>query len=112
MAFQYQQQRGGEHARRTSFVQLREAYHGDTIGSVSVGGIDLFHAAYGPLLFETHAAEPGDAADLERILDRPRRGGRGGGRRAAGPGRRRDPRPAAAATCARSASSATATACC
>jgi adenosylmethionine-8-amino-7-oxononanoate aminotransferase len=68
MAFQYQRQRGGEHARRTSFVRLREAYHGDTIGSVSVGGIDLFHAAYGPLLFDTHAAEPGDPADLERIL--------------------------------------------
>ncbi len=68
MAFQYQQQRGGEHARRTFFVRLREAYHGDTIGSVSVGGIDLFHATYRPLLFETHAAEPGDAADMERIL--------------------------------------------
>ncbi len=70
MAFQYQQQRGGEHARRSSFVRLREAYHGDTIGSVSVGGIDLFHAAYGPLLFDTHAAEPGDADDLARVLDR------------------------------------------
>jgi adenosylmethionine-8-amino-7-oxononanoate aminotransferase len=68
MAFQYQQQRGGQHARRTSFVHLREAYHGDTIGSVSVGGIDLFHAAYRPLLFEGHAAEPGDAGDLARIL--------------------------------------------
>jgi adenosylmethionine-8-amino-7-oxononanoate aminotransferase len=68
MAFQYQRQRGGASARRTSFVKLRHAYHGDTIGSVSVGGIDLFHAAYAPLLFETHTAEPGDAADLERIL--------------------------------------------
>ncbi|HEV7616085.1 MAG TPA: adenosylmethionine--8-amino-7-oxononanoate transaminase [Solirubrobacterales bacterium] len=68
MAFQYQRQRGGDNARRSSFVRLREAYHGDTIGSVSVGGIDLFHAAYGPLLFDTHAAEPGDAADLARVL--------------------------------------------
>ena len=68
MAFQYQQQRGGQHARRTSFVHLRESYHGDTIGSVSVGGIDLFHSTYRPLLFQAHAAEPGDAADLERIL--------------------------------------------
>ncbi|MEX2106885.1 MAG: adenosylmethionine--8-amino-7-oxononanoate transaminase, partial [Solirubrobacterales bacterium] len=68
IAFQYQHQRGGEHARRTSFVHLRDAYHGDTIGSVSVGGIDLFHATYRPLLFDTHAAEPGDAGDLERIL--------------------------------------------
>ena len=68
MAFQYQQQRGGQHRRRTSFVHLRESYHGDTIGSVAVGGIDLFHSTYGPLLFETHVAEPGDAADLERVL--------------------------------------------
>jgi adenosylmethionine---8-amino-7-oxononanoate aminotransferase len=68
MAFQYQQQRGGEHARRTSFVHLREAYHGDTIGSVSLGGIDLFHATYRPLLFDAHAADPGDAAHLDRIL--------------------------------------------
>jgi adenosylmethionine---8-amino-7-oxononanoate aminotransferase len=68
MAFQFQQQRGGQHARRTSFVHLRDSYHGDTIGSVSVGGIDLFHSAYRPLLFHTHVAEPGDAADLERVL--------------------------------------------
>ena len=68
MAFQYQQQRGGQHRRRTSFVHLRDSYHGDTIGSVSVGGIDLFHSTYLPLLFQTHAATPGDAADLERVL--------------------------------------------
>jgi adenosylmethionine-8-amino-7-oxononanoate aminotransferase len=68
MAFQFQQQRGGQHVRRTSFVHLRESYHGDTIGSVSVGGIDLFHSAYRPLLFPTHAAEPGDAGHLERVL--------------------------------------------
>ncbi|HEY5707926.1 MAG TPA: adenosylmethionine--8-amino-7-oxononanoate transaminase [Solirubrobacterales bacterium] len=68
MAFQYQQQRGGQHARRTSFVHLRDSYHGDTIGSVAVGGIELFHSTYRPLLFQTHAAEPGDADDLERVL--------------------------------------------
>jgi adenosylmethionine---8-amino-7-oxononanoate aminotransferase len=51
-------------------VHLREAYHGDTIGSVSVGGIGLFHATYRPLLFPTYASEPGDAADLERVLSR------------------------------------------
>jgi len=68
MAFQYSQQRGGEEARRTRFIALRDAYHGDTIGSVSVGGIDLFHATYRPLLFETLKAEPGDAADMERLF--------------------------------------------
>jgi adenosylmethionine---8-amino-7-oxononanoate aminotransferase len=68
MAFQFQQQRGGQHRRRTSFVHMRDAYHGDTLGSVSVGGIDLFHSTYRPLLFQSHAAEPGDIADLERVL--------------------------------------------
>ena len=53
MAFQYWRQRGGEDAERTGFVTLRNAYHGDTIGAVSVGGIDTFHAAFEPLLFET-----------------------------------------------------------
>ena len=68
MAFQYWQQLGGEHARKTRFACLRMAYHGDTIGSVSVGGIDLFHSMYRPLLFDALQAEPGDAADLERVL--------------------------------------------
>jgi adenosylmethionine---8-amino-7-oxononanoate aminotransferase len=68
MAFQYWQQQGGAGAGRTRFISLREAYHGDTIGSVSVGGIDLFHGAYGPLLFGAMHAEPGDAADMERLL--------------------------------------------
>jgi len=68
MAFQYQQQRGGQHRRRTAFAHLRHAYHGDTIGSVSVGGIDLFHATYRPLLFRAHSAEAGDVDDLERVL--------------------------------------------
>jgi adenosylmethionine---8-amino-7-oxononanoate aminotransferase len=68
MAFQYWQQQGGE-ARRTSYVCLRDAYHGDTVGAVSVGGIDLFHACYGPLLFDAHQVAPGDAAELECVLD-------------------------------------------
>ena len=68
MAFQYWQQRGGGEARRTRFLSLRDAYHGDTVGSVSVGGIDLFHSLYRPLLFDAIQAEPGDAADMERAL--------------------------------------------
>jgi len=68
MAFQFWQQQGGEAAKRTRFVSLRNAYHGDTVGAVSIGGIDLFHSIYRPLLFDTLMAEPGDAADLERLL--------------------------------------------
>jgi adenosylmethionine---8-amino-7-oxononanoate aminotransferase len=51
MAFQYWQQRGGACARKTRFIAVEEAYHGDTLGAVSVGGIDLFHQLYRPLLF-------------------------------------------------------------
>ena len=68
MAFQFWQQRGGQDARRTKFITLKNAYHGDTIGSVSIGGIDLFHATYRPLLFDTLTAEPGDAADMDELL--------------------------------------------
>lgn len=54
MAFQYWRHKGDD--KRTSFVKLDLAYHGDTIGAVSLGGVDLFHAAFGPLLFKTHSA--------------------------------------------------------
>jgi adenosylmethionine-8-amino-7-oxononanoate aminotransferase len=54
MAFQYWQHRGKP--GKTKFVSLRNAYHGDTLGAVSVGGIDLFHSAFKPLLFETYRA--------------------------------------------------------
>jgi adenosylmethionine---8-amino-7-oxononanoate aminotransferase len=67
IAFQYWRQQGER--RRTRFVSLREAYHGDTIGSVSVGGIDLFHATYRPLLFDTLAAPPGDADAMRQLLE-------------------------------------------
>ncbi len=51
MAYQYWQLRG-EKQRRT-FLKLKEAYHGDTLGAVSVGGIDLFHQIFKDLLFPT-----------------------------------------------------------
>lgn len=50
MAFQYWQHKGKPEKQR--FVTLKEAYHGDTIGAVSVGAIDLFHQVYSSLLFE------------------------------------------------------------
>lgn len=51
MAFQYQQHRGGRYREKTRFITFKNAYHGDTIGAVSVGGIDLFHGVFRPLLF-------------------------------------------------------------
>ena len=55
IAYQFWQHRGEK--KRTQFVRLTNAYHGDTMGSVSVGGIDLFHETYRPLLFETLSVE-------------------------------------------------------
>jgi adenosylmethionine-8-amino-7-oxononanoate aminotransferase len=54
VAFQHHQLRGDE--ARAEFVALRGGYHGDTIGAVSVGGIDLFHQIFAPLLFPVHHA--------------------------------------------------------
>ena len=53
IAFQFWQQQKPAYRQKTGFISLAESYHGDTIGSVSVGGIDLFHELYRPLLFKT-----------------------------------------------------------
>jgi adenosylmethionine---8-amino-7-oxononanoate aminotransferase len=53
MAFQYWKQVRPAKPKKNLFLTVREGYHGDTIGSVSLGGIDLFHGLYGPLLFKT-----------------------------------------------------------
>ena len=55
IALQYWQQRE-RGSRRTRFLTLANAYHGDTVGAVSLGGMDLFHARYSPLLFDTFQA--------------------------------------------------------
>jgi adenosylmethionine-8-amino-7-oxononanoate aminotransferase len=53
MAFQYWQQRDDKRPEKTCYLALGEAYHGDTLGAVSVGGVQRFHAMFRPLLFET-----------------------------------------------------------
>lgn len=65
IAFQYWQQKNSRFKTQSSKLQLKtqklktkfltlvNAYHGDTIGAVSVGGIDLFHKMYKPLLFKS-----------------------------------------------------------
>jgi len=76
IAYQYWQLKG--QSKKRTFVSLAEAYHGDTIGAVSIGGIELFHEVYRPLLFAKHTIaqpnknKPGSAersvADLARVL--------------------------------------------
>lgn len=50
MAYQYWQHKGK--TEKSKFIAFENSYHGDTIGAVSVGGVDLYHKVYKPLLFE------------------------------------------------------------
>ena len=50
MAYQYWQHKG--EPQRKLFVHFDKAYHGDTIGAMSVGGIDSFHTTFDSLLFK------------------------------------------------------------
>jgi adenosylmethionine-8-amino-7-oxononanoate aminotransferase len=53
MAFQYWQQCPNPRPGKVKYLALSRAYHGDTLGDVSVGGVDHFHATFRPLLFPT-----------------------------------------------------------
>ncbi|WP_425618546.1 adenosylmethionine--8-amino-7-oxononanoate transaminase [Anatilimnocola sp. NA78] len=52
MAFQFWQQCENPQPRKTKYLAFENAYHGDTLGSVSVGGVPRFHEMFRPLLFE------------------------------------------------------------
>ncbi len=56
IAYQYWKNSGAGPEAKNTFLRLKEGYHGDTLGAVSVGGIDLFHSIYRPMLFPTIAA--------------------------------------------------------
>lgn len=53
MAFQYWKQCSQPRPDKTRFLALQGAYHGDTLGDVSVGDIGRFHNLFAPLLFPT-----------------------------------------------------------
>ncbi|CAM4031349.1 adenosylmethionine--8-amino-7-oxononanoate transaminase [Paenibacillus alkaliterrae] len=59
MAFQYWHNKGMR--GKTSFVTMNQAYHGDTIGAVSVGAIPLYHEVFRPMLFPSHVIPYPDA---------------------------------------------------
>jgi adenosylmethionine---8-amino-7-oxononanoate aminotransferase len=52
LAYEFSRRTG--RCRRPRFLGLEGAYHGDTIGAVSLGHIDLFHKTYGGMLFKTY----------------------------------------------------------
>jgi adenosylmethionine-8-amino-7-oxononanoate aminotransferase len=75
MALQYWRQRSDPRPAKTCYLALGDAYHGDTLGGVSVGGVERFHAMFRPLLFDTlrvpapdtYRTPPG--VSPERLLD-------------------------------------------
>jgi adenosylmethionine---8-amino-7-oxononanoate aminotransferase len=75
MALQYWRQRPDPRPEKTSYLALGDGYHGDTLGSVSVGGVERFHAMFRPLLFETLRAPAPDmyrtppGVPPDRLLD-------------------------------------------
>src|SRR5688572_10824065 len=52
IAFQYWLQTDPPRNEKTKYVAFNAAYHGDTIGSTSLGGIERFHDLFQPLLFD------------------------------------------------------------
>jgi adenosylmethionine-8-amino-7-oxononanoate aminotransferase len=52
MSLQYWRQCERPRPEKTRYVALADAYHGDTLGSVSVGGVDPFTKLFAPLCFE------------------------------------------------------------
>jgi len=50
MSFQYHQQTGNQQKKR--FMALTDAYHGETIGALSVGACDLYSQIYKPILMD------------------------------------------------------------
>ena len=67
-SFQYWQLRG--RTTKQKFLRVGDAYHGDTLGAVGVGGIDLFHRVFGPLLVHSIAIPSPSTMSLDAALAR------------------------------------------
>jgi adenosylmethionine-8-amino-7-oxononanoate aminotransferase len=65
-SFQYWQLAG--RTKKQRFLRMGDAYHGDTLGAVGVGGIDLFHRVFGPLLVQSIAIPSPAGTDGSRSL--------------------------------------------
>lgn len=67
MAAQYWVQNG--RSKRTRFITLSGAFHGETIGATSVGGVEVFRDVFGPLLFDVvHVPSPAEPEGWERAF--------------------------------------------
>ena len=71
MAFQYWQQKSNPQPNKTKYIALGSAYHGDTLGSVSVGGVQRFHEMFKPLLFDVLRIDSPDTYRLPADVTQP-----------------------------------------
>ncbi len=67
MAFQYWQHQG--QPQRKLFVHFDKAYHGDTVGAMSVGGIESFHNTFNSLLFKSIRVSAPETYRSSNIVD-------------------------------------------
>ena len=67
MAAQYWAQKG--QSQRKRFVSVRAAFHGETVGATSVGGVDAFREVFAPLLFDVvHLPSPAERGGWEEAV--------------------------------------------
>jgi adenosylmethionine-8-amino-7-oxononanoate aminotransferase len=57
IAFQYWQQTNPPQPQKCYFLPMTNAYHGDTVGAMSIGGLDIYRRVYKPLFFPTLAVD-------------------------------------------------------
>jgi len=68
MAAQHWRHRG--EPRRSRFLALENAYHGDTFGTMAAGAVDVFHGAFADFLFEVeHLPVPVDGRSVEECVE-------------------------------------------
>lgn len=67
MAVQYWHNKG--QPQKSEFVGFSDAYHGDTLGAMSVGRMEAFHRPFFPLMFKTHFAPPPTEECLPALLN-------------------------------------------
>jgi adenosylmethionine-8-amino-7-oxononanoate aminotransferase len=61
--------RGPDQAARAAYLSFDHAYHGDTLGAAAVGGVELFHETFRPILMPTlKVPAPRDARLVEAAL--------------------------------------------
>ncbi len=66
MSFQYHQQTGNP--QKVRFMALEDAYHGETIGALSVSGCDLYSEIYKPVLMDVVRIKPDDFEQAEKVF--------------------------------------------